>query len=251
MKSKVLSIALGLSLAMTASAKADTYIYHDTIHNFTFSYPDTWRLNTPAGGTQRVRITPMHGEDMVECTMDAVKDGRLTIYPDKYMKAAVPLTLDDSFWATDVLPNLENVRVHKYHPAAGLGQGFATSVQVTYGYGDVVAEEMTGMVEEEGVPTPITADIVDNVEVVEPHHAPKMVEDKIATTTYRANMIASIYKDYRYVFTCKAEAEAFDKWLPIFASITSSVRYDSRYSAFPTGFYRAFLNDKPLLKNLK
>lgn len=252
MNLKVLSVALGLALAFSTTAKADTYVYHDTTYNFTFSYPDSWRLNVPSG-TDRVRITPMHGQDSAECTVSVVKDGRLTLYPEKYLQDAVPLTLDDTFWATEVLPNLENVFVHKYHSAAGLGQGFATAVQVTYGAGDVKSETMVGMIEDDldsDSPTPITGDMVEDVEIIEEDKAAHMVHDEEAMKTYRANMLASIYGDHRYLFTCQSEIAAFEKWKPVFASIISSIRYDSRYAAFPTGFYRAFLNDKPLLKSL-
>ncbi len=245
----------GISLG-AVDAKADTYIYHDATHNFTFSYPDTWRLNT-VSGNERVRITPMHGDHNAACTMSVMRDGRLTIYPEKYMQLAVPITLDDSFWATDVLPNYENVSVHKYHPAAGLGQGFATSVQITWG-GEVKSEASIGMIEEEGeadadMPIALSGDIVTEVEVVDidmTDTKTEMVEHvKAETGPKRANMIASIYKDHLYMFKCEADVAAFHDLQPLFASITSSVRYAPRYAAYPTGFYRDFLSDEPLLDN--
>ena len=207
LKSIFLSCAFVIGMSIP-TAMADTFIYHDTVHNFTFSYPDSWRLNTVTG-TDRVRIAPLHGQDGAECKMSVVRDGRLTLYPEKYLEDAVPLTLDDSFWANEVLPNLENVTVHKYFPAAGLGQGYATSVQVSWG---------------------------------------AATDEADSKPAYRANMLASIYGENRYMLTCQADVSKFYDWLPVFASITSSVRYAARYAAFPTGYYRDFLADKPLVK---
>lgn len=58
--------------------------------------------------------------------------------------------------------------------------------------------------------------------------------------------IASIYGDTRYVVSCFARAEQYQKYAPVFATIMSSVDFDDRYHPFATGYYRDFLADPVL-----
>lgn len=58
-----------------------------------------------------------------------------------------------------------------------------------------------------------------------------------------AQMIASIYGGKRFVISCSARADQFEKYAPLFATIMGSVDLDSRYHPFATGYYRDFLAD--------
>lgn len=119
---------LSFLLLLPLSAKADVFVYEDPDYDFKIMFPDDWRRMV-ASGEERFKIRPMHGEDKVSCAINVVKDGRLTIYPKKYMQTAVALTLDDSFWKYDVLPDYTNYKVMTFYAPAGLGQGYATSLQ--------------------------------------------------------------------------------------------------------------------------
>ncbi|MGM0422643.1 MAG: hypothetical protein ACQEQL_06050 [Pseudomonadota bacterium] len=241
MKIKNILPALALTtLLMGGAAHADVFVYNDPDFGYSVMYPDTWRMNVPDSGTERFRIAPMHGQDQVECAMSAVKDGRLNLYPQKLMDKAVPATLDQSFWAEDVLPDYPNYHVLKFHAPAGLGQGYASSVQITWdnllvdtpmAVTDVVAEE-------DALPAPVgtqQAVSADNV-----------TDD--AADTMRASMVATIYGGNRYRFTCQANGAAFEDWEPVFGSILDSVRFDQEHAMVPTGYYRNFLADGPLFQ---
>ena len=234
----LMAVTAGLMTSPLA-AMADTFVYQDPDYGYKLSYPDNWRLNVPDSGHERFRIAPMHGQDKAECSMSAVKDGRLSIYPEKYLAAASPIVLDDTFWARDVLPNYENYHVLKYHAPAGLGQGYATSVQITWNKiianNEMAVTDVTG---DADLPQPMTA-------------APKAVQKQAVTDdpakAMRADMVATIYGGNRYLFTCQARADRFEKWKPIFGSILSSVHFKEKYPLLPTGYYRNFLADEPLL----
>jgi hypothetical protein len=58
-----------------------------------------------------------------------------------------------------------------------------------------------------------------------------------------AIMLGSIYGDIRYVLTCSATTESFDKWSPLFSSIMGSITLKEKYHPVPTGYYRDFLSD--------
>lgn len=241
MKTKNILSVLALStLLVSGAAKADRFVYHDPDYGYTLSYPDDWRLNVPDSGTERVRIAPMHGQDGVECSMSAVRDGRLTIYPERLMDDAVPLTLDESFWAQNVLPDYPNHHVLKYHAPAGLGQGYASSVQIIWNnllVGSPIT--VTDVLAPGETPEPIGMQGYDTV-------TDDMVTSNPAETM-RAAMVATIYDGNRYRFTCQSNAAVYEDWQPLFGSILSSVRFDERYAMVPSGYYRDFLSDKPLL----
>ncbi len=129
-------------MAMPLQAQADVFVYEDPDYDFKIVFPDDWRIS-PARGEERVKIKPMHGDDKVSCAMNVVRDGRLTIYPKKYMQTAVALTLDDSFWKYDVLPDYTNYKVMTYYAPAGLGQGYATSLQWVWHDGDDAMQAMS------------------------------------------------------------------------------------------------------------
>jgi hypothetical protein len=239
-KTKNILSALALTtLLIGSAAHADVFVYNDPDFDYSVTYPDTWRLNVPDAGTKRFRIAPMHGQDQVECAMSAVKDGRLNLYPAKLMDKAVPATLDQSFWAEDVLPDYPNYHVLKFHAPAGLGQGYASSVQITWDniLVDTPMAVTDVLPEDEALPSPVGMTEVP---------ADSITDN--AADTMRASMVATIYGGNRYRFTCQANGSAFEHWEPIFGSILDSVRFDREYTMVPTGYYRNFLADKPLFQ---
>lgn len=59
-------------------------------------------------------------------------------------------------------------------------------------------------------------------------------------------MIGSIYGDKKYIASCSAKLDMYDRWAPVFASILDSVELKSKYHPFATGYYRNFLADPVL-----
>lgn len=60
----------------------------------------------------------------------------------------------------------------------------------------------------------------------------------------QGSMIGSIYGDTRYVASCSARQDQYQKYAADFATIMGAVELDSRYQPFATGYYRDFLADK-------
>jgi hypothetical protein len=226
----VLSLALVFGL-LSAPAQADIFVYHNPDYDFSVSFPDDWRQMNVTDQDQ-VRIQPMHGDDSAQCYMRVVEDGRLLIYPEKYLQTANALFMDDMFWKHEVLPDHMNARVMRFYAPAGLGPAFATSLQWVW-------REPTN-------------EWVDQPEDMNPVGLSPIVTDALGTPemqvqpgskVMQAMSTAAIYGPYRYRFTCQAEVEDFVKWQPQFSDIFQSIKLESKYNLWPTGYYRNFLED--------
>ena len=213
-------------LLFSAGARADVFVYHNPDYDFSVTFPDDWRQMNVTG-TERLRIRPMHGEDSAECAMRALADGRLTIYPEKYLQTANALILDDSFWKTEVLPDHLNYKVMSFYAPAGLGPAFATSLQ--WVWREVIA----------GNPVPQPSEF--NPGGLSPMMGAAAVPTATDTKVMQALSTAAIYGENRYRFTCQAESESFAKWQPVFSDIFASIELQEKYNLWPTGYYRNFL----------
>lgn len=60
-------------------------------------------------------------------------------------------------------------------------------------------------------------------------------------------MLASLYGGKRYMASCSARADAYGRWMPVFASILGSIELKDKYNPFATGYYRDFLADPDLV----
>ena len=101
---------LSVSVLVGGTASADTYVYHDPDYDFSASFADTWRKQTPDTATTRLRVSPVTGVDMVSCRVKVEDDGRALIYPERYMDEAVPLILNEEYWDRE-LGQFENSRL--------------------------------------------------------------------------------------------------------------------------------------------
>ncbi|MBI1214858.1 MAG: hypothetical protein GC185_03450 [Alphaproteobacteria bacterium] len=194
-------------------AKADTFVWQDPVHDYTVSFPDTWKIQTDDDVYTRLRIAGPLGEDMPVCRMQVHHDGRLNIYPKRLLDTAVVETLDRNFWDKEVSQFDDAQILDFYSPASLGGKGDATGVQITYN---------------------------------------KEMNDDGDTVPMRGVMLASIYDGDRYEMTCSSKAEVYPRWASLFVSIMDSVELKSKYHPFPTGYYRNFLMDpKLVLPSLK
>lgn len=128
-------IILGAFLVMmglSGAAEASTFVWQDHENGFTFSFPDSWTVQTEDVPGTRIRIAGPIGEDFATCRVKADKDGRLKIYPKRLMTEAVAETLDRKFWEGEVA-GYENAVVTDFHAPAGLGgQGDATAIKTAF-----------------------------------------------------------------------------------------------------------------------
>jgi len=128
---KIFSV-IGISLLVAAGAgvaHADTFVWKDQTNGFTFSFPDSWTIQSVDQPTTRIRIAGPIGEDWATCRVKAEKDGRLKIYPKRLMTEAVKETLDKDFWDHEVAEH-EGGTVMQYRAPTGLGsKGDATAVR--------------------------------------------------------------------------------------------------------------------------
>ena len=73
----------------------------------------------------------------------------------------------------------------------------------------------------------------------EPLDGPKMEKRGLA--------VAGLYNNRAYIFECSSQAHAFERWVPVFKDILETVDFEKVIYEFPTGRYRNFLNDNPLI----
>lgn len=114
-----------------ADAQADSFVYRDEVYKYTFSYPDSWAMQTPDEPTVRMRVAGPPPEDRASCRVKAEHDGRLEIYPKDLMGKGVEQVFDQKFWESEV-GHFDHGKVVEYKPLAGLGAGDATAVKATW-----------------------------------------------------------------------------------------------------------------------
>ena len=133
MKKILAAAVIALSLtALAPAAKADTFVWKDVVHDYTMSFPDVWRIQTPDDAYTRLRIAGPLGEDHATCRMQVHHDGRLQIYPKYLLDKAVSLTLNRDFWESRV-SEYNNARILDFYDPASLGgKGDATAVQIAF-----------------------------------------------------------------------------------------------------------------------
>jgi hypothetical protein len=124
-------VMMGLA-AGTAQATSDSFVWKDAVNGFTFSFPDSWGIQTVDAPTTRVRIAGPLSQDYATCRVKAEEDGRLKIYPKHLMEEAVYETLDRSFWEREIQDhnnaNITDIR----GPASLGGKGDATAIKETF-----------------------------------------------------------------------------------------------------------------------
>lgn len=131
MKKHIGLMALALTLA-AGTAQAGTFVWKDKTDGFTFSFPDSWTVQTPDVPSTVVRIAGPIGEDRATCRVRATPDGRLKIYPKRLMTKAVEETLNLDFWGNETA-QYEGAGITGYYaPASMGGQGDATAVRVSF-----------------------------------------------------------------------------------------------------------------------
>jgi hypothetical protein len=128
------AVIVGTFVAMgfSAAASASTYVWTDKVDGFTFSFPDSWTIQTEDVPSTKIRIAGPIGEDFATCRVKAEKDGRLKIYPKPLMAEGVMETLDRDFWEHEIGEH-ENAVLTEYYAPAGLGgKGDATAAKASF-----------------------------------------------------------------------------------------------------------------------
>lgn len=116
-------------LGLAGGAQASTYVWEDPVNGFTFSFPDSWTVQTEDQPSTRIRIAGPLAEDLATCRVKAEKDGRLKIYPKDLMTQAVKETLDRDFWQGEIAEH-DGAVITEYRAPAGMGgKGDATAIK--------------------------------------------------------------------------------------------------------------------------
>ena len=118
--------------AATAQATSDSFVWKDPVNGFTFSFPDSWGVQTADSPTTRIRISGPLNQDFATCRVKAEKDGRLKIYPKHLMEEAVYETLDRDFWEHEIADHDNAVLTDIRGPASLGGKGDATAIKETF-----------------------------------------------------------------------------------------------------------------------
>ena len=132
MRKILLGIVIMMGFASPAQATSDSFVWKDSVNGFTFSFPDSWGLQTVDSPTTRVRIAGPLNQDFATCRIKAEKDGRLKIYPKHLMEEAVYETLDRNFWEREVADH-QNANITDLRAPASLGgKGDATAIKESF-----------------------------------------------------------------------------------------------------------------------
>ena len=141
MRKILFGIVIMMGFATTAQATSDSFVWKDTVNGFTFSFPDSWGIQTVDSPDTRVRIAGPLNEDFATCRVKADKDGRLKIYPKHLMSEAVYETLGRKFWDDEIQDHNNAVLTDIRGPASLGGKGDATAIKETFvlntGHGNI------------------------------------------------------------------------------------------------------------------
>lgn len=128
----VMIMGFATAAPMVANATSDSFVWKDPVNGFTFSFPDSWAVQTADSPTTRIRIAGPLKEDYATCRIKADTDGRLKIYPKHLMEEAVYETLDREFWEHEIADRQNAVLTDIRGPASLGGKGDATAIRETF-----------------------------------------------------------------------------------------------------------------------
>lgn len=133
---KILGLTAIVAVLATVSggistAQADTSVFHDPNYDFTISYPDSWDAHPSSDPSVQWQVAPPEHAGKAMCNIKAAYDGRLKIYPDRLMSKAVKNQLNDKFWHENIV-QYRNIKINRFSPSSGFGEGFATHAQFSY-----------------------------------------------------------------------------------------------------------------------
>jgi len=132
MRKILFGILIMMGFAATAQAASDSFVWKDPVNGFTFSFPDSWSVQTADSPNVRIRIAGPLKEDFATCRIKAEKDGRLKIYPKHLMEEAVYETLDRTFWEDEIQDHENAALTDLRGPASMGGKGDATAIRETF-----------------------------------------------------------------------------------------------------------------------
>ena len=119
-------------VGFSSVATASIYVWKDNVNGYTFSFPDSWTMQTNDSPTTRIRIAGPIAEDFATCRVKAEKDGRLKIYPKYLMTKAVTATLDRTFWKQELAGHEKFVITDYFVPASLGSHGDATAIRTSF-----------------------------------------------------------------------------------------------------------------------
>lgn len=126
------SLFLLATVFFATAAQADTFVWQDPKGDYTMSFPDTWRLQTPDSPLTMMRVAGPVVEDKPVCKMQVVRDGRATMYPKRLVDEAVVEFLNEEFYR-DEIAQFSNAQLTAFYaPASMGGKGDATAARFVY-----------------------------------------------------------------------------------------------------------------------
>ncbi len=132
MRPFLFTVLLGLGLLTAAPASADTFLWQDPKGDYTMSFPDTWRLQTPDSPLTMLRVAGPIAADRPVCKMQVTHDGRAAMYPKRLVDEAVVEFLNEEFFR-DEIAQFNNAQLTAFYaPASMGGKGDATAARYVY-----------------------------------------------------------------------------------------------------------------------
>jgi hypothetical protein len=200
----VLMSAVALT-AFSVPAKADYVVWTDVNTGLKLSYPDTWKQVNNSSPIDAITLSAPSDDNTAQCRVRVEEDKRFMIYPNANRQDIRDIYFSRDFWQK-YTGEYNSVNIIREQDNAGLGQGFASMVLVSY------------------LTPPSTPDAGDSV-------------DKGGL------MAVTHYYDKTYLVECSSSLVEYPKMHTAFLDIFKSISFKKAHHELMTGEYRNFLKE--------
>ncbi len=191
--------------AFTGSAKADYAVWSDAKTGLSLTFPDTWKQVNNKLPIDVITLSVPSGDHNAMCSVRAEEDKRFLIYPNRYRKDIQEQNFTMKYLER-YFSSLNNVNLLRYTDNAGLGQGFASMVLVSF-------------------------------------MNPSMTNDASDVQDKGGIMAVTNYGDKVYVAECSSSLPSYGDYHQQFISFFKSISFKKFYHESVVGDYRNFLNE--------
>lgn len=208
MKKLILSMGLGLlslsTLAQTAPAMAETFVWTDPTFKVEAAFPDNWMRQANLDEDLRLFILAPQGADHAACRLYIKQDRRLMDAPANAQAAVNQYIFPPEALQLEIFnrPDVNNVRIVNYQPNASLGKGAA--VMATAEFTKTWAGQQFPMY---------------------------------------AQIFASLYHGKNIVLSCETHAAGWGRWADIINGVVKSIDFPAAWTPTPNSAYRPFQDD--------
>ncbi len=124
-------LAAALFIAPVSHASAEVFVWQDPATHLSLSYPDGWRQVSNQQPDDVWTVEAPGENDFASCRMRVRDDRRYVIYPRRFADEIQRVHFGRAFWDSYV-GAFDNPVIHYMYDDAGLGDGYAGLIDVSY-----------------------------------------------------------------------------------------------------------------------